>query len=277
MGPTNKTKSIIRKSFHDKFSQDGKNTDLFPSGARWVRQENLALNNHIDSIVIAGCGGGFYTAQALSLQDCMNIYLFDGDMVSYHNLNRVPFPKDSIGKNKAIVVKEMLEPTSAAQNIFAFPFNLTYEVMVWQFPFLFGINREISNQVWKEFFNESDLSYSNLTKVASFLVDATDTQEVARAYLKATKGRSNTYYSTGVTKYIREGCEGFYVNTYSGTPMIAWQSKEQTCREANQWVVPQMLASAYTVNIILANLRYSYRNCISVNKDVRKLFKRRKV
>lgn len=72
------------------------------------RQQSIPLNIP-DSISIVGCGGvGSWLAMYAAMVGVKNIYLYDSDTVEEHNLNRLPFPKDSVTKKKTEVMKEII-------------------------------------------------------------------------------------------------------------------------------------------------------------------------
>jgi molybdopterin/thiamine biosynthesis adenylyltransferase len=69
--------------------------------ARLERQQPLSLTLPT-GVAIIGCGGvGSWIAYFLALAGCPNLWLFDPDTVSDHNLNRLLLPPSAVGKHKA--------------------------------------------------------------------------------------------------------------------------------------------------------------------------------
>lgn len=70
------------------------------------RQASLGLRLP-KSVAVVGCGGvGSWTALFLALAGVPEIWIFDGDTVSGHNLNRIPLPASSIGKHKSFEIAD---------------------------------------------------------------------------------------------------------------------------------------------------------------------------
>ena len=65
------------------------------------RQQPLKLSLP-RGVAIIGCGGvGSWIAYFLALAGVDNLWLFDPDTVSTHNLNRLPLPPSAVGKSKS--------------------------------------------------------------------------------------------------------------------------------------------------------------------------------
>ncbi len=89
----------------------------------YIRQEKLKLNTDV-SVTIVGCGGiGYWVAKFLAMSGIENLWLFDHDVIEEHNLNRLDLPEQTIGKNKADVVKIMIESIRPECTIYAMPFK----------------------------------------------------------------------------------------------------------------------------------------------------------
>lgn len=72
------------------------------------RQQPLGLDLP-ESVAIVGTGGvGSWTAYFLALAGVPEIWLFDMDIISEHNLNRIPLPITSVGKKKTEAVAELI-------------------------------------------------------------------------------------------------------------------------------------------------------------------------
>jgi tRNA A37 threonylcarbamoyladenosine dehydratase len=89
----------------------------------YTRQETLKLNKNV-SITIVGCGGvGYWVAKFAAMSGIENINLYDFDCIEEHNLNRLDLPINTIGKNKASVVKGMINYLRPEATVYAFPFK----------------------------------------------------------------------------------------------------------------------------------------------------------
>src|SRR5208283_240197 len=76
--------------------------------ARLARQESLNLRLP-RGVLVVGCGGvGSWIAYFLALAGCRNLWLFDGDLVSDHNRNRLLVPPSAIGKPKSEAVADTI-------------------------------------------------------------------------------------------------------------------------------------------------------------------------
>ena len=81
------------------------------------RQESLGLDIP-DAVAIVGCGGvGCWTAYFLALAGVPELWLFDMDTVSEHNLNRLPLPITSVGKRKSVALAELIHTVRPKCNV----------------------------------------------------------------------------------------------------------------------------------------------------------------
>jgi molybdopterin/thiamine biosynthesis adenylyltransferase len=89
----------------------------------YTRQEKINLN--VDqTATIVGCGGiGFWVAKFLAMSGVEKLWLFDHDVIEEHNLNRLDLPHNTIGKNKADIIKIMIEAIRPECTVFAMPFK----------------------------------------------------------------------------------------------------------------------------------------------------------
>ncbi len=73
------------------------------------RQKKLNVNPP-NEVSIIGCGGGgAWAGIDLALAGMNKITLFDDDKIEIHNLNRVPFSPDDVGKQKTEVLKKFIK------------------------------------------------------------------------------------------------------------------------------------------------------------------------
>lgn len=72
------------------------------------RQATIPLSTP-PSLAVIGCGGvGAWVAIQAALAGVPKIFLVDPDILQPHNLNRLPFPEDKVGKAKVEVIQEFL-------------------------------------------------------------------------------------------------------------------------------------------------------------------------
>lgn len=87
--------------------------------ARLARQESLQLLLPT-SVAIIGCGGvGSWLAYMLALAGTPQLYLFDHDIVSESNLNRLPVSRDWLDKPKAEALKATILAMRPTCDIYA--------------------------------------------------------------------------------------------------------------------------------------------------------------
>jgi len=73
------------------------------------RQRKLGLSVPKAASVV-GCGGvGAWVGIDLALSGVEKLCLFDDDMLEYHNLNRLPFTADDVGKPKVDILKDFIQ------------------------------------------------------------------------------------------------------------------------------------------------------------------------
>ena len=104
------------------------------------RQEELKLIKY-DSIAIAGCGGvGSWVAQFLAISGQVNrLFLFDSDQLESHNLNRLPYKLEDVGKNKAEIAKEYIHNMRGDKLVMAYNKDCTPFLLNMSFPSKLGL------------------------------------------------------------------------------------------------------------------------------------------
>jgi len=76
----------------------------------YIRQKGIIDKLLLSSVTIIGCGAsGSCIGVLVGKLGCPVIELWDGDTVEIHNLPNQYYPNDSIGKNKATVLKDVIE------------------------------------------------------------------------------------------------------------------------------------------------------------------------
>jgi len=76
----------------------------------YIRQQGIINKLLLSSVTVIGCGAsGSCIGVMLGKLGCPSIELWDGDMVEAHNLPNQYYPNDSIGFNKAEVLKGVIE------------------------------------------------------------------------------------------------------------------------------------------------------------------------
>ena len=115
----------------------------------YTRQEKINLN--VDqSATIVGCGGiGFWVAKFLAMSGVEKLWLFDHDVIEEHNLNRLDLPHNTIGKNKADIIKIMIEAIRPDCTIYAMPFKFSKNhkpATTWLVDCTDNLESQITNQ-----------------------------------------------------------------------------------------------------------------------------------
>lgn len=87
------------------------------------RQKKLKLNSN-QSITVVGCGGiGFWVCKFAALSGIEKIWAFDPDTIDMTNLNRLDIPERFVNKNKADVVKIIVNTIRPDCSIYAMPWS----------------------------------------------------------------------------------------------------------------------------------------------------------
>lgn len=182
-----------------------------------ARQEPLQLSVP-ESVAIVGCGGvGSWIAYFLALAGVKELWLFDGDKVEEHNLNRILLPISSIGKQKSTALKESLGQFRST-TIHDFP-HFSYKLAE-------GIRL---NPRW--------------------IVAATDTLDSRRrAYQWSIDGAASSVY----TLYIEAAAEGEW-GSATGSP-AEWATEQEAqpgYQSVPVWVGPCVSGALIACNYIL--------------------------
>lgn len=89
------------------------------------RQDRIEGINKNLRVVCVGAGGiGMWYAKFLAMAGVEEITIFDPDTLEESNLNRLDYTYDAIGRNKAVLVKEMIEVIRPDCKVRAYPFPL---------------------------------------------------------------------------------------------------------------------------------------------------------
>jgi len=89
----------------------------------YKRQKSLKLDTN-QSVTIVGLGGiGFWVAKFLAMAGIEKMYIFDFDVIEEHNLNRLDLPARFIGRNKADIVKLVIETIRPDCSVISMPFK----------------------------------------------------------------------------------------------------------------------------------------------------------
>jgi len=87
------------------------------------RQESLNLNTN-QKIIVVGVGGvGWHVAKGLAMAGVDEIVMFDDDIVEIHNLPRLDVPYNTLGKNKATLLKDFIDQMRPDNHITGYPFR----------------------------------------------------------------------------------------------------------------------------------------------------------
>ena len=89
----------------------------------YKRQKTLQLDTN-QTFTVIGLGGiGYWVAKFLAMAGVEKIYAFDFDTIEEHTLNRLDLPTRFVGKNKADVVKIVIESLREDCSVIAMPFK----------------------------------------------------------------------------------------------------------------------------------------------------------
>jgi molybdopterin/thiamine biosynthesis adenylyltransferase len=89
----------------------------------YQRQETLGYNTNQNFIVIGAGGVGFHLVKMLAMAGVKKITVFDHDSLEEHNLNRLEYPFEAIGKNKAELLEEFVKNIRPECDITGLPFK----------------------------------------------------------------------------------------------------------------------------------------------------------
>ena len=99
------------------------NTDFY------TRQETLNLNTN-QKVVLVGTGGiGFHVAKSLAMAGVNDITVFDHDTIEVHNLSRLDVPYECLGKNKATLLKSLVDQMRPKNNFKGVPYRFNSDVV----------------------------------------------------------------------------------------------------------------------------------------------------
>jgi len=87
------------------------------------RQEAFNLNVDI-TVSVIGCGGiGYWVAKLLAMSGVEKLYLYDADVIEETNLNRLDLPIQTLGMNKAGVVKKVINQLRPNCSTYVLPYR----------------------------------------------------------------------------------------------------------------------------------------------------------
>lgn len=94
------------------------------------RQKTLNVNNK-QSITVVGAGGvGFWVVKFAAMAGIKKIYVYDPDTIEEHNLNRIDVPYSVLGKNKADVIRAIVNVLRPECSVVSFPFKYSDTISV---------------------------------------------------------------------------------------------------------------------------------------------------
>jgi hypothetical protein len=180
-----------------------------------VRQEPLKLVIP-KGVAVIGCGGvGSWIAYFLALAGVDNLWLFDPDIVSESNLNRLPLPQSAIGKSKSQSLADFITSQRPSATITAM-----------------------------SAFSEQIADLCHLSDEVSWLVCSTDTL--------ATRQMSHNYAVTHGRCYIEAAAEGEYGSIASAP--AEWATADDAkpgYASVPVWVGPATFAASMAAAYIL--------------------------
>ena len=92
------------------------------------RQETLDLNTDIKVLVVGVGGIGWHVVKGLAMAGVDDIVMFDDDIVEIHNLPRLDVPMDTLGKNKATLLKSFIDQMRPDNSVVGYPFRSNFDV-----------------------------------------------------------------------------------------------------------------------------------------------------
>ncbi len=199
------------------------------------RQESLYHKLQLPrSVTIIGCGGvGTWVAINLAMAGTTNLVLIDHDVVSASNLNRLPFPPDSIGRPKVEVLREFIIRIRPNISVIAIADRAGMDML--------------------RMLNVS--SDEELLHVVYCCTDTLESQEEIAKYVKKIGGI-----------YHRIGMDGFGL-TFSMKPPPTWGESAGGYRIVPSWVGGAMIAGALSTVAGLWGKIYTTGVDINVNID----------
>jgi len=99
------------------------------------RQQELSLY-YPERVAIIGCGGvGTWVGIFLAMSGVKKIILFDSDILEIHNLNRLPYTREDVGKLKVNLLKESIIRIRPECEVMAFSFEFSQRCWdIMEFP-----------------------------------------------------------------------------------------------------------------------------------------------
>jgi adenylyltransferase/sulfurtransferase len=177
----------------------------------YQRQQKLEVNKD-QSITVVGCGGiGFWVAKLAAMAGIEEMYLFDDDILELHNLNRLDVPDKFLGRNKADIVKLMINQLRPDCTVYTMP--------------------------WR--YNETTGNTGT-----NWLVDCTDNYKSQVVNQKLTKTFGMKYFKAGY-----DG-EDFSINDKVAT-WDSGEDDEDGYRVVPSWVVPAVMIASMAVAKIM--------------------------
>jgi len=111
----------------------------------YQRQSNVGLKIP-NSILVIGCGGvGAWVSIFFAMVGVKNITLIDHDSIEVHNLNRLPFTIESVGKPKVEVLKDFIKTIRPSTSIISL--NTRFEEIEEVLPPMYDVVIECTDNV----------------------------------------------------------------------------------------------------------------------------------
>lgn len=89
----------------------------------YKRQKELKLDTN-QSITVCGAGGiGYWVCKFAAMSGIETIYCFDDDTLEEHNLNRLDLPLKFLGRNKADIVKVVINNLRPQCTVYSMPWR----------------------------------------------------------------------------------------------------------------------------------------------------------
>jgi len=197
------------------------------------RQAKLGLHPPTQATII-GCGGvGSWVAIDLAMVGVKELHLFDDDVIEVHNLNRLPFGENSIGKPKTETLKKFIKKMRPRTKI---------------------------------------MMHGRFSSITQYLltgpvVDCTDKLSVQTQIQTACTKLKNRYYRVGYDGHHITVIDGSHIDAPKAAAVWDDGSGQEGYTIVDSWVIPPQIAAAMLTTIVCDG----HGSCPPIQDDVVRL------
>jgi predicted ThiF/HesA family dinucleotide-utilizing enzyme len=182
------------------------------------RQRELDLCIPKEASVV-GCGGvGAWVAIDLAMAGVKRLNLFDDDQIEMHNLNRVPFTPNDVGKPKTEVLQTIIN-------------GMRPDTIVYQYGKVTELTRNL---------------------VEGYVVDCTDKVETQKLIQSICKQKSLHYYRVGYDGHHVSVIDGQHADAPKAKDVWEDGSGHEGYTIINSWVAPPQVCASLVTYMICA-------------------------